>query len=98
MLILAIRTEKPEAEIGLFDDEKKLAYETWEAHRQLAVCDATRWPCVGVSGSFVTRELWFLLGPIERLTDPSAQIAGGESAALPIAAHGWTYAAQLRQT
>lgn len=36
MLILTIRTDKPEAEIGLFDDDKKLAYETWQAHRQLA--------------------------------------------------------------
>jgi tRNA threonylcarbamoyladenosine biosynthesis protein TsaB len=36
MLILTIRTDKPEAEIGLFDDDKKLAYETWLAHRQLA--------------------------------------------------------------
>jgi tRNA threonylcarbamoyladenosine biosynthesis protein TsaB len=36
MLILTIRTDSPEAEIGLFDDEKKLAYETWQAHRQLA--------------------------------------------------------------
>lgn len=36
MLILTIRTDKPEAEIGLFEDDKKLAYETWQAHRQLA--------------------------------------------------------------
>lgn len=36
MLILTIRTDKPEAEIGLFDDDKELAYETWQAHRQLA--------------------------------------------------------------
>ena len=36
MLILTIRTEKPEAEIGLFENEKKLAYEIWPAHRQLA--------------------------------------------------------------
>lgn len=36
MLILALRTDKPEAEIGLFDDEAKLTYETWAAHRQLA--------------------------------------------------------------
>lgn len=31
-----MRTDKPEAEIGLFDDAKELAYETWQAHRQLA--------------------------------------------------------------
>lgn len=36
MLILTIRTDKPEAEIGLFEDDKKLAYEAWAAHRQLA--------------------------------------------------------------
>jgi tRNA threonylcarbamoyladenosine biosynthesis protein TsaB len=36
MLILTIRTDKPEAEIGLFEDEQKLAYETWQAHRLLA--------------------------------------------------------------
>jgi len=36
MLVLTIRTDKPEAEIALFDDKQKLAYEKWEAHRQLA--------------------------------------------------------------
>lgn len=36
MLILTIRTDKPEAEIGLFQDGVKLAYSTWQAHRQLA--------------------------------------------------------------
>lgn len=36
MLILTIRTDKPEAELGLYDDETQLAYETWQAHRQLA--------------------------------------------------------------
>lgn len=36
MLILTIRTDKPEAEIGLFEDDKQLAYETWQAHRLLA--------------------------------------------------------------
>ncbi len=36
MLILTIRTDKPEAEIGLFDDGNKLTYETWQANRQLA--------------------------------------------------------------
>ncbi|MCA9325244.1 tRNA (adenosine(37)-N6)-threonylcarbamoyltransferase complex dimerization subunit type 1 TsaB [Candidatus Saccharibacteria bacterium] len=35
MPYLTIRTDKPESEIGLFDGEKKLAYETWQAHRQL---------------------------------------------------------------
>ncbi len=36
MLILTIRTDKPEAEIGLFEDGNKLAYSTWQAHRDLA--------------------------------------------------------------
>ncbi len=36
MIILTIRTDKPEAEIGLYDGEQQLAYEMWSAHRQLA--------------------------------------------------------------
>lgn len=36
MLILTIRTDRPEAEVGLYDGEKQLAYETWPAYRQLA--------------------------------------------------------------
>jgi hypothetical protein len=36
MIILSIRTDKPEAEIGLFDGSRQLVYETWTAHRQLA--------------------------------------------------------------
>jgi len=36
MIILTLRTDKPEAEIGLYDGESQLAYETWTAHRQLA--------------------------------------------------------------
>lgn len=36
MLILTLRTDKPEAEIGLYDDEEQLAYFKWEAHRKLA--------------------------------------------------------------
>lgn len=35
MLILTIRTDSPEAEIGLFDNNKQLAYEIWLAHREL---------------------------------------------------------------
>ncbi|MBI5357259.1 tRNA (adenosine(37)-N6)-threonylcarbamoyltransferase complex dimerization subunit type 1 TsaB [Candidatus Saccharibacteria bacterium] len=35
-MILTIRTDKPEAEIGLFDDNKKLDYLIWEAHRNLS--------------------------------------------------------------
>ena len=36
MIILTLRTDKPEAEIGLYEDVRQLAYETWPAHRQLA--------------------------------------------------------------
>jgi tRNA threonylcarbamoyladenosine biosynthesis protein TsaB len=36
MIILTIRTDKPEAEIGLYDGQQQLAYEVWTAHRQLA--------------------------------------------------------------
>lgn len=36
MLILTLRTDKSESEIGLFDDERQLAYEVWSAHRALA--------------------------------------------------------------
>lgn len=35
-MILSIRTDKPEAEIGLYDGSTQLAYKTWQAHRQLA--------------------------------------------------------------
>lgn len=36
MLILTLRTDKTKAEIGLYENEKQLAYGSWEAHRQLA--------------------------------------------------------------
>lgn len=36
MIILTIQTDKPEAEIGVYDDEKQLAYEKWQAHRKLS--------------------------------------------------------------
>lgn len=36
-MILTIRTDKPEAEVGLFSiGGKKVEYRTWEAHRQLS--------------------------------------------------------------
>jgi tRNA threonylcarbamoyladenosine biosynthesis protein TsaB len=35
-MILTIRTDKPEAEIGLYTGRTQIAYETWSAHRQLA--------------------------------------------------------------
>lgn len=36
MIILTIRTDKPEAEIGLFENDKQLAYRRWQADRHLA--------------------------------------------------------------
>ena len=36
MIILTIRTDKPESEIGLYENGQQLAYEVWPAHRQLA--------------------------------------------------------------
>lgn len=36
MLVLTVRTDKPEAEIGLYDNQHQLAYVTWQAHRELA--------------------------------------------------------------
>ncbi len=36
MLVLILRSDKPEAEIGLYLDGEQLSYETWPAHRELA--------------------------------------------------------------
>lgn len=36
MTILTIRTDKPQAEIGLFQSHNQLAYQKWQAHRELA--------------------------------------------------------------
>lgn len=36
MIILTIRTDNPQAEIGLYNDSDRLAHETWQAHRELA--------------------------------------------------------------
>lgn len=36
MLILTIRSDKPEAEIGLYNDQTQLSYEIWQAHRELS--------------------------------------------------------------
>ncbi len=36
MLIITIRTDTPEAEIGLYENEEQLAYLRWQAHRELA--------------------------------------------------------------
>jgi len=36
VIILTLRTDKPEAQIGLYDGNTQLGYEVWQAHRQLA--------------------------------------------------------------
>jgi tRNA threonylcarbamoyladenosine biosynthesis protein TsaB len=36
MLTLTIKTDSPEAEVGLYANDKKLAYTTWQAHRILS--------------------------------------------------------------
>ena len=36
MIILTLRTDKPDSEIGLYENDKQIAYEVWPAHRQLA--------------------------------------------------------------
>lgn len=36
MIVLTLRTDKPEAEIGLYNDQAQLGYEVWQAHRALA--------------------------------------------------------------
>lgn len=36
MLILTIRTDKPEAEIGLLEDAVSIEYKKWQAHRELS--------------------------------------------------------------
>lgn len=36
MIVLTIRTDKPESEIGLYEDGKKLGYKAWQAHHRLA--------------------------------------------------------------
>lgn len=36
MHILTIRSDKPEAEIGVYDNDAQLTYHTWEAHHALA--------------------------------------------------------------
>ena len=35
MIILTLRTDKPEAELGLYDGSTQLAYVCWPAHREL---------------------------------------------------------------
>lgn len=35
-MILTIRTDKPEAELSLYEGTSRMAYLTWQAHRELA--------------------------------------------------------------
>ena len=34
-MILSVRTDKPEAEVGVFDGANELSYIKWQAHREL---------------------------------------------------------------
>ncbi len=36
MIVLVIRTDNPEAELGIYKANKSLAYVKWQAHRELA--------------------------------------------------------------
>jgi tRNA threonylcarbamoyladenosine biosynthesis protein TsaB len=36
VIILTLRTDKPDAEIGIYNDSIQLHYEVWQAHRALA--------------------------------------------------------------
>ncbi len=36
MTILTVRTDKPEAEMGLYDEHGQIGYEVWMAHRELS--------------------------------------------------------------
>ncbi len=42
MNILTIRSDKPESELGIYNDSHQVAYVIWEAHRQLAETIHTR--------------------------------------------------------
>ena len=37
MIVLTMRTDRPQAELGLYSDGKEIAYDIWEAHRELSV-------------------------------------------------------------
>jgi tRNA threonylcarbamoyladenosine biosynthesis protein TsaB len=37
MITLSLRTDNPEAEVGVYDNEKQLNYITWQAHKELSV-------------------------------------------------------------
>src|SRR5688500_13935494 len=62
MIILTIRTDKEEAELGLYDDSKELAYVCWPAHRQLA--------------ETIHKKLEQLLNPDKKLLDLSSNFNG----------------------
>lgn len=42
MIILTLRTDNPQAEIGLYQDDKQQTYQSWEAHRELSSTILTR--------------------------------------------------------
>lgn len=36
MIILTLRTDKPEAEVGIYQDQEQMGYQKWQAHRELS--------------------------------------------------------------
>ena len=36
MIVLSLRTDKPKAKLGVYEGSGQLAYESWQAHRELA--------------------------------------------------------------
>lgn len=36
MIILTIRTDNPQAEVGLYENTTRVAYKSWQAHRELS--------------------------------------------------------------
>jgi len=62
MLILAVRTDKPEAELYVCDSNKKIAGIKWEAHRQLA--------------ETIHAEMQKILDPDKKLLDESSNFNG----------------------
>lgn len=62
-MILAVRTDKPEAELGLYDDGAQIAYDTWLAHRELGSTLHTRLEvflqAAGVQGDEITGIIFY---------------------------------------
>jgi tRNA threonylcarbamoyladenosine biosynthesis protein TsaB len=62
MYILTIRTDKQEAELGLYNDHEQLVYQKWEAHRALAETINTKIIDVLTEGNVKLHELAGIVG------------------------------------